>query len=429
MIRCFVLLILCIFYFSCKSGKSLFGSKNFHDEYAGRLNNAGLDKSALGRMWMNASQTAISRPITIQLPYKETGYFSAELPRAIGLKFQVKRGQQVVFYLDKKPQKNFVLFTDLWRTGQRSSLIYSFDTSGTRFTYDIEKDEILLLRLQPELLQSGEYELSITTGPSLKFPVSKNGRIGSYWGDARDAGSRNHEGIDIFAPKRTPAVAAADGRVTSVTENKLGGKVVFMRPTGKDITLYYAHLDEQLVSSGQSVKEGDPVGLIGNTGNALNTPSHLHFGIYSDGGAIDPYPFVNPEIQKPENVSVSQKELHDVKRLNNRIEIKTEAFGTEIYPAQTILFPRSVSSRDMNAELPDGKMIRVPLKLVMPANNIKKQTIKMEQGLFDAADTLAPRKKILPRGNSVIVLGYFGRFAYVKTEDNSTGWIPVVSLN
>jgi murein DD-endopeptidase MepM/ murein hydrolase activator NlpD len=67
-------------------------------------------------------------------------------------------------------------------------------------------------------------------------------------------------------------IAAANGRISSVTENNLGGKVMFMRPAGKDFTLYYAHLDEQLVSEGQDVRTGDTIGLVGNTGNARTTP-------------------------------------------------------------------------------------------------------------------------------------------------------------
>ncbi len=58
-------------------------------------------------------------------------------------------------------------------------------------------------------------------------------------------------------------------------------------------SLYYAHLDTQLVSSGERVRAGDTLGLVGNSGNARTTAPHLHFGIYVRGeGAVNPLPFV-----------------------------------------------------------------------------------------------------------------------------------------
>ena len=152
--------------------------------------------------------------------------------------------------------------------------------------------------MQPPLYDEGEYSHAISIAPSLQFPVSGNkAKAGSFWGDGRDGGKRSHEGIDIFAPKHTPAVAAADGYITGVKEGGIGGKTVWLRPTGKNYTLYYALLDKQTVSEGQVVKKGDVVGLVGNTGNAKHTPSHLHFGIYTWNGPIDPFPFVNPAIK------------------------------------------------------------------------------------------------------------------------------------
>src|SRR5690606_37952339 len=89
------------------------------------------------------------------------------------------------------------------------------------------------------------------------------------------------------------------GRITSVKEGGLGGKTVWMRPEGRNISLYYAHLDSQSVSIGQRVAEGDTVGFVGNTGNARTTPPHLHFGIYSMGGAVDPLPYVKKDLTGP----------------------------------------------------------------------------------------------------------------------------------
>src|SRR5205085_9197894 len=102
------------------------------------------------------------------------------------------------------------------------------DTTSTTVQYDVDKEGNYILRLQPELLKGGEYTLSISTGPTLAFPVTPKVKssVGSFWGAGRDEGARKHEGIDIFAPRGTALVAAADGVVTRVTENTLGGRVV-----------------------------------------------------------------------------------------------------------------------------------------------------------------------------------------------------------
>lgn len=126
------------------------------------------------------------------------------------------------------------------------------------------------------------------------FPVAgKKASVGSVWGDERDGGRRKHKGIDIFAKKGTPVVAIEDGVITEREDTRLGGKVLWLRPRGAWWQAYYAHLDEQLVEEGDRVVKGQVIGTVGNTGNAKTTPAHLHFGIYTLFGAIDPLPVVS----------------------------------------------------------------------------------------------------------------------------------------
>ena len=134
------------------------------------------------------------------------------------------------------------------------------------------------------------------TGPDtsgMVYPVAgKKSFIGSYWGAVREGGKRKHEGIDIFARKGTPVVAVADGFVVEAGSTPRGGKTVWLRSGNNDFYFYYAHLHQQFVKSGQYVKKGDHLGTVGNTGNAKLTPPHLHFGIYSYTGAVNPLPYV-----------------------------------------------------------------------------------------------------------------------------------------
>jgi peptidoglycan LD-endopeptidase LytH len=120
------------------------------------------------------------------------------------------------------------------------------------------------------------------------------GHIQSFFGAARDGGRREHHGVDIFAPRGTPVLAAGPGVVRRVRETPIGGRVVWVFDEARNLNRYYAHLDSQLVRGGQAVRPGDTIGTVGNTGNARTTPPHLHFGIYARGqGPVDPWPFLH----------------------------------------------------------------------------------------------------------------------------------------
>jgi peptidoglycan LD-endopeptidase LytH len=354
-----LLLLFAFVSFSCSSTlhRIFDGNKTPHEKYADKLEDKRLDDTPEGRLWLAASKQALQTPQTIQLPYKQNGYFPANQPRALGLKFHAKRGEQLTFTFNKKNSVGFVIYSDLFKASNiNATPALSADTSALQFSFDVDETADYILRLQPELFRSGQYSLSITEGPSLGFPVSySKANIGSFWGADRDGGKRNHEGIDIFAPKLSPAIAAADGYITGVREGGLGGKTVWLRPEGKDYTLYYAHLDKQLVKEGQFVKKGETVGLVGNTGNAKYTPSHLHFGVYTVSGAVDPLPFVNKTIRSASDVP--DKSLAVSLKL-----IKSKKVSDSLIKANTEFTPLAVTSEAYLAALPDGRIIELPFK-------------------------------------------------------------------
>jgi murein DD-endopeptidase MepM/ murein hydrolase activator NlpD len=156
-----------------------------------------------------------------------------------------------------------------------------------------------ILRVQPTLGAAGVYDIAVETAPLLAFPVKgvDERAIWSGFGAERDGGRREHRGVDIFAPRGTPVLAATDGFITRVETTRRGGNVIWMQPLFGNMRVYYAHLDEQWVTPGDFVVEGEPLGAIGNTGNARTTPPHLHFGVYVRrpgvrGGARDPAEFL-----------------------------------------------------------------------------------------------------------------------------------------
>lgn len=128
------------------------------------------------------------------------------------------------------------------------------------------------------------------------------GAIASSWGEARDGGARGHTGLDIIAPGGTPALAAADGRIERLWSSAAGGNTVYLRSADRRWTYYYAHLAGYAdgLREGQVVRAGQPIGFVGDTGNAGAGNTHLHFGVtrmrtgerWWQGEPVDPYPLL-----------------------------------------------------------------------------------------------------------------------------------------
>lgn len=146
------------------------------------------------------------------------------------------------------------------------------------------------------------------------FPFAQGVRYEQYydtWGDGRSYQGRqfHHEGTDILAKKGTPIMAVAAGTVVRYGWNTLGGyRVTIQLDDAPGYTFYYAHLDRYApgVYLGAHVRAGQLLGYVGSTGEGPERTegkfvTHLHFGIYGPGGAINPYPFLNYwEAHKPQ---------------------------------------------------------------------------------------------------------------------------------
>jgi hypothetical protein len=201
------------------------------------------------------------------------------------------------------------------------------------------------LVLEPGTHVSGLLDIHIDAGASIFFPVkSKDSRaIKSFWGDRRDGGRRSHQGVDIFAPKGTAALAAVDGVVEHVGYSTLGGKVVWLSDRERRRFFYYAHLDEFEALEGSEVKAGDVLGYVGNTGNARSTPPHLHFGIYAPS-AVDPFPYV-----------------HEPGGTAKKITAKTNLIGSTVRTAAktTSVFASPDAKSTMLRTLERGSLVRV----------------------------------------------------------------------
>ena len=268
-----------------------------HDRYALYLKFHRLSDTVDGRRWMASAQESLGSPRGAVLPLAEATTLDVE---AVAYAFPLRRGQR--YAAEVRGARR--VFVDLFRdTESGPQHVSSAPPDSASLSVEIAADGDYLVRVQPALGGSVEAVVSQRIEPSFGIPVqaTKRSSIQSGFGAPRDAGARRHQGVDIFAPRGTPVVAAADGIVTSVGRNALGGNVVWeVRPLRGE-SLYYAHLDTQLVKAGSYVRRGDVLGTVGNTGNARGGPSHLHFGIYARGGAVDPLPYL---------VSVAQPAKH-----------------------------------------------------------------------------------------------------------------------
>jgi murein DD-endopeptidase MepM/ murein hydrolase activator NlpD len=107
-------------------------------------------------------------------------------------------------------------------------------------------------------------------------------------------GGRGHNGQDMFAACGTPVVAARAGRVREVAYNGAAGNHVVISSSVTGFDYVYMHLNARpLVHEGDRVDTRQPLGEVGQTGNAWGC--HLHFelwkapGWYAGGQVIDPF--------------------------------------------------------------------------------------------------------------------------------------------
>ena len=432
----YLLFLFSLLFYACSSpGPGIFGKKTPHQEYEKKIKDAGLKETALGEAWLRAAVITLSNPLDIVLPYNETGYFADDRANGIGLRFRAKRGQKIKITLTKKPAVNFALYVDLWQPYPASEnttpkFLSAADTINLTLEHVVTEDSIFIARIQPELLKEGEYTLTISAGPSLAFPISPKvkSNIGSFFGVGRDNGARKHEGIDIFAAKLSPAIASANGIVTRVNENALGGKVIFMRPENAFYSLYYAHLDSQIAVEGQRVKTGDVIGLVGNTGNAQFTVPHLHFGIYTNNGAVDPLYFVKNDYKDPPKLSVSLSNLNTWMRSGKNVKLYLDQSpGTSNFLSlddNTLLRPEAGTGNWYRVILPDGKKGFIAGALITSVNKpIRRLSVKKALPLLSKPDISGLHKKMLVTGDKINILAAFNDFYFVSDRDNLEGWV------
>jgi peptidoglycan LD-endopeptidase LytH len=412
----------------------LFKSTSPHEQYERSLTEAKLNQTALGRDWVAVGQRALRDSFRITVPYRESGYFAAARPFAIGYRINGQRGDRFIIRVDVQGQQDAQVFIDVFvlDDGNQPDRAVSAKADTNVLTWEVRRTRTHLIRIQPELLRSGRYTISITREPILSFPVkgldSRN--ISSYFGVPRDGGRRRHEGVDIFAPRGTPALAGADGVITRVGVNQLGGNVVFLSDNARGHNLYYAHLDRWTVSDGQRVSLGDTVGFVGNTGNARTTAPHLHFGIYTFGeGAVDPLPYIRRGLGPARQSLLPSSRLGDSVRVSAtqtvvRLAPNGDSPIVQELPRSSALTLLGGTADWLRVELPDGRMGYVSNSVIESAGRaLRRVPLTSSTSLLDAADSRAAVICELPGNTVVDVLGIAGDFQLVRVTGGLIGWL------
>ncbi|MDH3262244.1 MAG: M23 family metallopeptidase [Acidimicrobiia bacterium] len=164
----------------------------------------------------------------------------------------------------------------------------------------------LLATLTPPVVAPDPPAVQAVLTPAIAFPVAGPADYTNSFGAPRPEG-RTHEGIDIFAEKMTPVIAVADGTV-SLIRGGVGTDCCSLRIHHDDgQSSLYLHLNNDTpgtddgqgygiaegIAVGTRVTAGTVVGYVGDSGNAEETPSHLHIELNDQSGLLlNPYAYL-----------------------------------------------------------------------------------------------------------------------------------------
>lgn len=192
------------------------------------------------------------------------------IPNSSGLKYRVKRGD----YLGGIADKFGVGLNEL------------LDWNNLETSVIVPGQELFI----PDGRLS-EMERNRVFGRLFIYPTK--GRITDRYGMRRDpfTGMRRfHNGVDLAGPVGTAVIASMSGRVAMLGYNPTYGKyLILTHPEG--FQTLYGHLSAFRVQKGETVRQGQRIADMGNTG--YSTGSHLHFSIFRRGEPIDPFEYLH----------------------------------------------------------------------------------------------------------------------------------------
>jgi murein DD-endopeptidase MepM/ murein hydrolase activator NlpD len=192
------------------------------------------------------------------------------------------------------------------------------------------------------------------------FPVNGGASyVDTYGANRNDVYDGWHHGDDLFASLGTPVVAVANGKLSLVGWNQLGGWRLWLTD-GKGNSFYYAHLAgySRWVLDHPNVKAGQVLGFLGRTGDAFTTEPHLHFEIHpylylnlGYDGAVDPTTY----LQKWHTVWVPKSQMPQPAKLKAPVGTPAQEAAVvwhELLVARHLLPDRTPGSADDSPKHP-----------------------------------------------------------------------------
>lgn len=402
-----------------------------HDSYYSALLRENLKATA--ERWRMEAEESLAAPLPISLPYSERRLLEADYLQPITFAFDLKMDELIQVNIFPSINTRAEVFVDVFYVKDAATeprRIGSMAAKEQQLKIAAEHAGQYRVRIQPSHTAQGLMDIAITSPLRYGFPVDteRENAVQSFFGGDRDGGARRHEGIDIFAPRGTPVIAAEAGHVSRVGDTPRGGKNVWVR--GDNRSFYYAHLDSIAVSPGDRVRRGDVLGTVGNTGNAVTTDPHLHFGIYKFvRGAVDPLPLVGRKksvnTYTPPLVELAPRWLSiNAEKANVRSgpSLKT-AIVASLMRAELVQVD-SVAGDWLRVTTGTGTKGFIARRLTeTPSESIL--TLTENDVAFSLPDDTAPVVGNFSAGEKLPTLGQFGRFAWVKMPGGVYAWTNV----
>jgi murein DD-endopeptidase MepM/ murein hydrolase activator NlpD len=182
------------------------------------------------------------------------------------------------------------------------------DPSLMNAEYSIEKAHQKLVRLMHQSLDNLDTEIAVQTQEKSELYNFLDGRKSmfactpSIWPARGWVSSKFgyrispftnekefHNGLDVSAKTGSPIIAPADGIISGIEKTYGYGNLLTVNH-GYGLKTRYGHLSQILVKKGQTVKRGDTIAYMGNTGRS--TGPHLHYELFLEGVPVDPSRYI-----------------------------------------------------------------------------------------------------------------------------------------